>query len=334
MNIAEIAKLAGVSSAAVSRYFNNGYISAEKKEAIRKVVEQTGYRPSVQAQTLRTKRTRMIGVIVPKIASVSIARVVEGILSVLNSSDYQMLLAVTENNPQKELEYLNAFSDKQVDGVVLVATILTAKHKRFLKKPLVPVVVVGQEMSGCYCVYHDDYHAAYDLTRYVLDTGRRKPGYIGVMREDQAVGTERLRAYQDAARDAGCEERADRYVIADFTWQSGYEKAAALVSLCGELDAVICATDSIAAGAMKYLRDHGYRIPEQILLAGMGDSEVGRLADPPLVTVHFAYEKSGELAAGMLLRAIGAEPAEVQGVRLGYELIGRERQGISAASVR
>ena len=85
----EIAKRAGVSSAAVSRYFNNGYISVEKQEAIRKVVEETGDRPSIQAQTLRTKRTRMIGVIVPKVASASIGRIVEGILSVLNESEYQ-----------------------------------------------------------------------------------------------------------------------------------------------------------------------------------------------------------------------------------------------------
>lgn len=104
MNIGEIAKLAGVSSAAVSRYFNHGYISEEKKEAIRKVVEETGYRPSLQAQTLRTKKTRMIGVIVPKIASASIGKVVEGILSVLNNSEYQTLMAVTQNNPEKELE--------------------------------------------------------------------------------------------------------------------------------------------------------------------------------------------------------------------------------------
>ena len=72
MNIAEIAKRAGVSSAAVSRYFNNGYISEEKREQIRKVVEETGYRPSVQAQTLRTKKTKMIGMIVPKVASGSL----------------------------------------------------------------------------------------------------------------------------------------------------------------------------------------------------------------------------------------------------------------------
>lgn len=83
-----IAKTHGavVSNAAVSRYFNNEYISQEKREAIRKAVEETGYRPSLQAQTLRTKKTKMIGVIVPKIASASIGKVVEGILSVLNRS--------------------------------------------------------------------------------------------------------------------------------------------------------------------------------------------------------------------------------------------------------
>ena len=67
MNIGDIAKRAGVSRAAVSRYFNNGYISEEKKEAIRKVVEETGYRPSIQAQTLRTKKTRLVGVILPRL---------------------------------------------------------------------------------------------------------------------------------------------------------------------------------------------------------------------------------------------------------------------------
>ena len=86
MNIAEIAKLAGVSNAAVSRYFNNGYISDEKRRVIQKVVEETGYRPSVQAQMLRTKKTRMIGVIVPRIASASIGKEVEGVLSKTDAS--------------------------------------------------------------------------------------------------------------------------------------------------------------------------------------------------------------------------------------------------------
>ena len=133
MNIAEIAKRAGVSSAAVSRYFNDGYISEEKREKIRRVVEETGYRPSVQAQTLRTKKTKMIGVIVPKVASASIGRVVEGILSVLNGRKYQMLLAVTQNDPEKELEYLDAFSENRWMGSFWWLRCFRRGIKRFLK---------------------------------------------------------------------------------------------------------------------------------------------------------------------------------------------------------
>ena len=82
MNISEIDRLAGVSSAAVSRYFNHGYISETKREAIRKVVEETGFRPLMQAQTLRTKKTMMVGVVAPKMASYSIGQIVDGILNV------------------------------------------------------------------------------------------------------------------------------------------------------------------------------------------------------------------------------------------------------------
>ena len=88
MTISEIAKLAGVSSATVSRYFNNGYLSDEKREAIAKVVKETGYRPSPQAQTLRTHRSGMVGVILPRIESTSIARVVAGISTVMNKNNF------------------------------------------------------------------------------------------------------------------------------------------------------------------------------------------------------------------------------------------------------
>ena len=103
MTIKEIAQLAQVSSAAVSRYMNGGYVSEEKKERIRAVIEETGYRPSVQARTLRTKRACLIGVIVPKINSESISRITEGIGQILAKSGYQMLLTITNNNSSKEL---------------------------------------------------------------------------------------------------------------------------------------------------------------------------------------------------------------------------------------
>ena len=150
MNIAEIAKLAGVSPAAVSRYFNNGYISDEKRKAIRRVVEQTGYRPSLQAQTLRTKRTKLIGVIVPRINSGAVGSIVAGVLSVLDAGGYQMLLADTQNAPEKEIEYLTVFDEKQVDGVIFAATVFTPEHRRIMKGMSVPAVVTGQAGAAAF----------------------------------------------------------------------------------------------------------------------------------------------------------------------------------------
>lgn len=324
MNISEIAKQAGVSNAAVSRYFNHGYISEEKRERIRRVVEETGYRPSTQAQTLRTKKTKLIGVVVPKIASASIGRVVEGILSILNANGYQMLLAVTQNDPKKELEYLDTFRDKQVDGVVLVATILTADHKKILKNMSVPTVVVGQQVSVCCCVYHDDYHASYDLTSMLLEKGRKNLGYIGAIFQDKAVGEQRYQGFQDAVRDKGAKELAENYVIADFTVSSGYEKAEELLEKCKGLDGIVCATDTMAAGAVKYLHERGAKVPEQIMVAGQGDSDMAGVMDPPLPTVHYSYEKSGEMAAQMLMEILYGGGTDVKEIKLGYYLAGTE----------
>lgn len=321
MNIAEIAELAGVSKAAVSRYFNNGYISEEKREAIRRVVEETGYRPSLQAQMLRTKKTKMIGVIVPKVASASIGRIVEGLLSIINEKGYQMLLAVTQNDSEKELEYLAAFDDKHVDGVILAATVFSAEHKRILKNFPVPVVVVGQRLQGCCCVFHDDYHATYDLTETVLAKGRKRLCYIGAVQQDQAVGAERYRGFRDAVCDAGYRELADRYVTASFTTASGYEKTGELFRKFRDLDGIICATDTMAAGAVQYLREHGIRNPEQVLVAGQGDSDMAKITSPPLLTVHYSYEQSGELAVKLLMDILERKEAPVSEVKLGYYIV-------------
>lgn len=321
MNISEIAERAGVSRAAVSRYFNNGYISDEKREEIRRVVEETGYHPSLNAQTLRTKKTRMIGVIVPKIASASIGRIVEGILSVLNANGYQMILAVTQNNPKQEMEYLGSFDNKRVDGVILIATVFSAEYKKLLKSLTVPVVIVGQQLSGYSCVFHDDYHATYDLTRLLLEKGRERLGYIGAIQQDRAVGSERYRGFCDAVRDAGHEGLEKNFVVAAFSVASGYEKTGELLKACESLDGIICATDTMAAGAMQYLCEQGIRVPEQVLVAGHGDSEMARVTAVPLITVHYSYEKSGETAVRMLLELLEEKRTSCEEVRLGYYIV-------------
>lgn len=321
MTIADIARMAGVSRAAVSRYFNKGYISEEKQAAIRKVVEEMGYRPSIQAQTLRTKKTRMIGVIVPKIASSSIGRVVEGMLSEFNKSEYQMMLAVTQNEPKKEVEYLSAFSDRQVDGIILVATVFTTAHKRALKNMSVPVVIVGQYLSGYCCVYHDDYHACYDLTRLMMEKGRINIGFMSAMWQDKAAGEARYRGFCDAVSDMGRAGLSENVVIADFTVASGYEKAGEILGKCAGLDGLVCATDAMAVGAMQYLREHDIAVPQTILVAGHGDSEITRMTVPNLISAHYYYEKSGRLSVRRLMDLMQHDESMAEEVKLGYEIV-------------
>ena len=164
MNIIEIAQLAGVSRATVSRYLNGGYVSEEKKEKIKAIIEETGYRPSAHAQTLRTKRTMQIGVVLPKIDSDSIGRMVSGISSVLSENEYSLLLANAENDEKRELKYLKLLQNNQVDGIILIGTVFTKDHVPVLKEIDVPVVILAQRLEGFACVYFDDYQAAKDLT--------------------------------------------------------------------------------------------------------------------------------------------------------------------------
>ncbi len=259
MTINEIAEMAGVSRATVSRYLNNGYVSGEKSEKIRKVIEETGYQPSAQAQVLRTKRTKLVGVIIPKINSDSISRMVAGISSVLSDAGYELLLANTDNNEKDEVKYLKVFTaNNQVDGVILVGTILTREHRKAIREMQLPVVVLGQHLEQCSCVYYDDYQAARDLTELLLCKGDRV-GYIGVTERDQAAGKMRRKGFEDALRAAGKRLEPEWMEEARFRMDSGYEAAERFCFPVREVDSLFCATDNIAIGAMMYLRDQKCR---------------------------------------------------------------------------
>ena len=323
MNINEIAKLAEVSRAAVSRYLNNGYVSEEKKERIRKVIEETGYRPSSQAQMLRTKKTKMVGVVLPKINSSSISRMVAGISGVLSEKGYQMLLANTDNDVEEELNYLKVFKENYVDGILFVATILTGRHKKLLSECRVPVVILGQRLKGYSCVYQNDFQAAQELAEILLK-GSRKPCFVGVTEKDEAVGKNRRAGYEAAlsGREISC--APCQFAEADFSMEAGYQKMKELLGQMPDIDAVFCVTDSIAQGAMACLADNGKKVPKQVRIAGMGDSPLSRMVRPRLTTVHFHYRTSGAEAAKILLEQIEGKKSVCRELQMGYEVIEEE----------
>lgn len=320
MNISDIAEMAGVSRAAVSRYLNDGYLSSEKKEAIRRVIEETGYAPSQQAQTLRTKKTNLIGVIIPNIDSEAVARMVSGITAILNDAGYDTLLANTENDPGKELSYLNIFKANRVDGIIFIATILTARHKALLREISVPMVLLGQRYASLPCIYHDDYHAAYDLALEFIKGGCRSFGAISVTKMDIAVGGGRLGGFLDACRDHGITVNPNLIKTGPFSMQSGYDHAKAILEAAPETDALFCLTDQIGIGALTYLHEQEISVPDQVSVCGFGHSRVSRVTSPPLATVHFHYRICGEEGAKLLLSLLRGKEILVKSIQLNYEL--------------
>lgn len=324
MNIREIAKLAGVSVSTVSRYLNNGYLSDEKRKQIKLVIEETGYQPSAQAQMLRTKKTKLVGVILPKIDSESVSRIAAGISQVLSEEGYQILLANTENNTDKEIEYLNLFKNNNVDGIIFVATIFKKEHKNILKELNIPVIVVGQKINSVSCIYHDDFNASRELTDIIIKSGKKNIGYIGVTLKDKAAGAERKKGFLSALKSNNIEINEYRMIEGDFSIDSGYQCSKKLLSEVNIIDAIFCATDYIAIGAMKYIKEIGIKIPNQIAVTGIGHTRMSEIVTPKLTTAHYYYKTSGIEAAKLLISLLKEKEYIVKKIKLGYKIINNE----------
>ena len=324
MNISKIAELAGVSPATVSRYLNNGYVSEEKKQKIKKVIEETGYIPLTSAQTLRTKKNNLIGVIVLKINSESISKMVQGITLQLQNTKYNILLANTDNSVDKELEFLSIFKNNTVDGVILIGTILTKKHYKLIEDYSKPIVVLGQFEKRTSCVYYDDFGASYGATEKLIKANCKNIAYIGVTIKDKSAGKSRLDGFTSALNDNNLVINSKLMCECDFNSDSSYKTMNRLLDLNESFDGLFCATDNIALGAMKSLQEHNIQIPKDVKIISIGDSKMSNLCTPTLSSAHLYYVTGGKEACNILLENLESNKNIVKQYRLGYEIVDRQ----------
>ena len=330
MKISEIARLAGVSSAAVSRYINGGSISEEKKQRIKKVIEETGYVPNPNARSLRQQRNDGIGVIVPKFNSDSVSNLIEGVSTVLSKSGYLAVFGNAENDEKRELEYMRLMQETRFAGILLMGTVFTAKHIAFFRESKMPIVVCGQNHPSVTCVYHDDKGAAKEITRYMIEKGRRKLAYIGVIERDISVGINRREGVEEAMREAQLDPSALVRVQVFFTVDDGYKGMNDILDGGYVPDGVICATDTLAVGAIKALQERGYKVPDDISVAGIGGGFAGTIITPALTTVKLFHRECGERGARLLLSMIEQQREKpdqklpTTHTMFGYSLIERE----------
>lgn len=325
LTIKQIAEMAEVSRSTVSRFLNNsGYVSEEAGKRIDKVIKETGYIPSEHAKSLRTKKTKVIGVILPTIHTETSSKIVSGIDRELAKQGYQILLANTNLDKEKEMEYLNLLKVRQVDGIILVATNTEAPLIKRIKELNIPVVAIGQELKGIPSIIYDDYHASEELTTYLISKGHKRIAFIGVDETDRAVGYLRKKGYYSAMEAHNLPVRNEWVQKAVFDIDSGYQAMKRIIQQANHTPtAVFAVTDRLAIGATSYLKEQNLAVPGEIAIASIGASEISQYIDPPLTTVDYQNELAGEQAARQIL-IILSDTNSQQKIMLDYRLIIRD----------
>ncbi|MCM3567036.1 LacI family DNA-binding transcriptional regulator [Neobacillus mesonae] len=324
--IKEIAERANVSRTTVSRVLNNsGYVSEEVKKRVLKVIEETGYVPSENAKSLRTKKTKVIGVILPKISTETSSRLVNGIDEVLAEKGYQILLTNTNLIPEKEIEFLRLLKSRHVDGVILSATNINEQLVDEIYRLKIPFVMVGQRISGLPNVVFDDYQATRDIVNLLIKKGHKKIAFIGVDEKDHAVGYLRKLGFIESMKESHLPIEKSWIQKGIFDMKSGYNCMKLILdSSQNKPTAVVAVTDRLAIGAMQYIKEIGLSIPGDIAIAGMGASELSKFISPPLTTIDFSFEDAGREAASLLLEKINGHDYHETIRTIKYRLLERD----------
>jgi DNA-binding LacI/PurR family transcriptional regulator len=307
----EVAERAGVSRSAASRVINNApHVSRAKREAVQRAVSDLGYVPNATARALATQQ---VGAVVLAISSDNpqvfadpfFAEVAVGVNSVLEETELELMLQLaTSTRGQTRLEQV--LRTRQADGVMLMSMHGDDPIARLAEESDLPVVFGGSPVNfePKYYVDADNRGGARLATEHLVATGRTRIATI-TGRMDEGAGTARYKGYQEALAMAGLE--ASRVAHGDFSEESGGRAMEQLLAEHPDLDAVFIASDQMAIGAMRVLKDAGKSIPGDVALVGFNDVILARHTDPPLSTVSQPIQSLGREMARMLLALIAGE---------------------------
>jgi LacI family sucrose operon transcriptional repressor len=322
----DVAKLAGVSKSTVSRVINNEYgVKQATKVKVMQAVEEVGYVVNQVAKDLKSQKTNLVGVIVPRVSSNATAQGVDGLSRVFEQAGKQVLLASTQQSQDKEVEYIQLFNQKRVEGIVLYATHIDQQLVKAITQSKSPVVLVGQDGSlfNIPSVVHDDLRVGFEAGNRLLAAGCEHIGFIGVPDSDLAVDKLRSDGLKQALTMSGASELLF-HSHGEFSIESGYANMKQLINEYPNVDGVFCATDRIAVGAIKALQEAGIEVGKQVKVLGVGNDELGYINSPSLSTFNYAFDKAGESGAKMLLELIDGTPQVMSKVVLTFQNISRD----------
>jgi LacI family transcriptional regulator len=327
--LATVARLANVSVASASRALNGIKTQPETLRRVTEAATALGYVPNAAARSLRSRRTGQIAFAMPDVGNPVYAAMVRAIAQVARASGSRLILHSTDGHPADELGFLAGLKQRYVDGLILVSLDFSPAHADAVAEAAVPVAVIGNPPDGTKVdtVRPNSSRGARDAVKHLYDAGRRRIAFLNGP-ERTAPGTARKRGYVAALRSCGL-ERDDELVevAADFTIDAGRDAAERLLARVRP-DAIFCANDLLALGALASLRQAGLEVPRDVALVGMDDTVLARFTSPTLTSVDLGGAERARLAAELLLARIEHPKRKVRVLAVEPRLVVRESSGV------
>ncbi|SCG81820.1 LacI family transcriptional regulator [Proteiniborus sp. DW1] len=305
MSISKIAKLAGVSTATVSKILNgkDQAISEKTRQKVLKIVESEGYIPNAIAKSLKIKNTKTIGLIVPDVMNLFFSELARGVEDSADRLGYSVILCNTDNNSDKEKKYLQVLQSKRVDGIIISA--VESNKNICFSNCITPIVLMDRDIETDKPVGRikvDNIGCTYDATTHLLSKGCTNIGFIS-SDTTNVLSRDRLKGYIKALEDNNMPYIEAAVYLKDYSIETGYLGAKKLLDN-NKIDGICCGNDLIAIGAIKALKEKGIHVPKHVKVIGLDDIFISSYFDPPLTTIKQPIYGMGHEAVNLLIDMI------------------------------
>lgn len=313
-NIREVARVAGVSVATVSRALSHPEkVSEASIQKVKKAIEEVKYRPNMLARNFRSARSYSIVVLVPDIANPFFSLIIRSIEMQAQKRGYAVLLGDTQDSYSREKDYMKLVETRLADGLIqLRPHSPDSPSPRALGLP--HINLCGTEGTPGPCIRVDNVQAAKSMVDYLISLNHRRIGIVSGLRNNPHT-IDRMKGYRMSLSEAGIEFDPQLVSEGEYTIWSGVNAANKLCTLKETPTAIVCMNDEMAIGTIQSLKAHGFSVPGDVSVTGFDDIDYARYCDPPITTIAQPVEDMGRIAVDLLLRLIeGEELTEEQHV--------------------
>ena len=302
--IYEVSKLAGVSLATVSRVMNDSdKVRAKTRQKVEAAMRQLGYRPNTIAQSLASKRSNAVGILVPELHGPFFGVLLGAIENELREHGKHVIITAGHSDAEREKAGIEFLESRRCDALILYVFEVTDDYILSLSELSIPVVLISRSVSGMAddCVTLDNQLGGYVATRALLELGHREVACItGPLWKNDA--RDRFEGYKNALEEFGVEFDPRLVAEGDYEEASGRSSMEQLLGAGVPFSALFCANDEMAAGAIAVARSHSIVIPDDLSIVGYDNVNFARYMNPQLSTVDYPIEEMGRMAARCVLR--------------------------------